>query len=562
MEKCDLYELCSQATNIVSYQVQTKGLEMLLNIPPDLPRFIYADSIRIKQVLVNLLGNAAKFTEKGEIELQIEKIGGDDLQSTICFSVRDTGIGIREDKQQKIFDAFSQEDSSTTKRYGGTGLGLTISNKLLGLMGSKLELKSKIGTGSTFYFQITFRSEPGEAFEWENISNVKDVLVVDDNDNNRHIVSAMLLLKNIRTTEAANGFEALQLLAKDNVYDAIIMDYHMPYMDGLETIRKIRESFLVPGKEQPVILLYSSSDDGKIIRQCEELNVTHRLVKPLKMQDIYNALSRLHLKDRKSAVGITENENQRLTKAFRVLIAEDNTVNMFLARTIVKNIAPNAELIEAANGIEAMEYCRKQLPDIILMDVQMPEMNGYEATKAIRAILGAVHIPIIALTAGNVKGEREKCLGVGMDDFLVKPIVESDIVGIFNKWLDFTENNFNKWHLSDNDIDQHFDVSVLERYLDNNSTMIRETLAMVARELVSSISIIELSAAKQDIAELNSAGHKLYGTATASGLHRLSELANDLQFLDKAQIQGLPKLVDDLSSEINTVIQIINNFDQ
>jgi PAS domain S-box-containing protein len=562
VEKCDLYELCSQATNIVSYQVQTKGLEMLLNIPPDLPRFIYADSIRIKQVLVNLLGNAAKFTEKGEIELQIEKIGGDDLQSTICFSVRDTGIGIRQDKQQKIFDAFSQEDSSTTKRYGGTGLGLTISNKLLGLMGSKLELKSKIGTGSTFYFQITFRSEPGEAFEWENISHVKDVLVVDDNDNNRHIVSAMLLLKNIRTTEAANGFEALQLLAKGNVYDAIIMDYHMPYMDGLETIRKIRESFLVPGKEQPVILLYSSSDDGKIIKQCEELNITHRLVKPLKMQDIYNALSRLHLKDSKSAASITENENQPLTKAFRVLIAEDNTVNMFLAQTIVKNIAPNAQLIEALNGIEAMEYCRKQLPDIILMDVQMPEMNGYEATKAIRAISGAAHIPIIALTAGNVKGEREKCLGVGMDDFLVKPIVESDIVGIFNKWLDFPEDNLNGTPLFNKDIDQHFDISILKRSLGNDSVMIKETLAMVSRELVSSRSTIALAAKRQDIAELNSVGHKLYGTAMASGLPRLSVLANQIQYLDDAGIPGLQQLVDAFSSEIITVMQIIDDFDQ
>jgi len=267
VEKCDLYELSCQATDIITYQVQTKGLEMLLNIPPDLPRFIYADSVRIKQILVNLLGNASKFTEKGEIELKIEKIGNKGEQSTMRFAVRDTGIGIKPEKQQKIFEAFSQEDSSTTKKYGGTGLGLTISNKLLGLMGSKLELKSTPGLGSTFYFDVSFVSEQGEAIEWENLNQVENVLVVDDNENNRDIISAMLSLKNIHTTKASNGFEAIQLMTQEKRYDAVIMDYHMPIMDGLETIRKIRENFFSTGTELPIIFLHISSDKGKIIKK-------------------------------------------------------------------------------------------------------------------------------------------------------------------------------------------------------------------------------------------------------------------------------------------------------
>jgi len=559
IEKCDLYEMSSQATNIISYQVQTKGLEMLLNIPPDLPRFVYADAIRIKQVLVNLLGNAAKFTDSGEIELKIEKTGGNGGQTTIRFSVRDTGIGIRGDKQQKIFEAFSQEDSSTTKKYGGTGLGLTISNKLLALMGSKLELESELGTGSVFSFQITFRSEQGEPFEWENISAVKSVLVVDDNENNRHIISSMLLLKNIRTSEAANGFEALELLAKDNQYDVIIMDYHMPHMDGIETIRKIRESFPVPGSGPPIILLYSSSDDGTISRQCQGLNVVHRLVKPLKMQDIYNALSRLHKKEDKLPAFI-DRPRHFTSKDIRVLIVEDNVFNLLLARTIVNNILPGADVIEAKNGIEALDHCREKLPDIVLMDIQMPLMNGYEATRGIRGLSGAQNIPIIALTAGNVRGEREKCLNVGMDDFLSKPIIERDIIAIFEKWVGLEQfpDGHNGLAM---DYSKHIDFGILKGYADNDSSVMKELASILVGELRASKSAIVLSAGKGDLENLNKAGHKLYGTAISSGLSRLAGLANELELVADLGTAGLPSLLKSIEREIGFVVGIIEDLD-
>jgi PAS domain S-box-containing protein len=435
VEKCDLYELSSEATNIITYQIHTKGLEMLLNIKPDLPRFIYGDSVRIKQVLVNLLGNATKFTEKGEIELKIEKLGSVEDQTKLRFSVRDTGVGIQPDKQHKIFEAFSQEDSSTTKKYGGTGLGLTISNKLLGMMGSKLELRSTPGEGSIFYFDITFRSEQGAALEWANIDAIKNVLVVDDNENNRQIVSAMLSLKNIQTTKASNGLEALQLLAQGNTYDAIIMDYRMPYMDGLETTRKIRENFSKTGVKQSIVLLHSSSEDGKMIRECGELDIAYRLVKPIRMDDLYRVLSRLNQKEIVVEKATTVSDEPSKAASL-VLIAEDNAINMLLARTIVRRNRPFATIVEVVNGAEAVEFCKQQLPDLILMDVQMPEMNGYEASTAIRKISKAQNVPIVALTAANIKGEREKCLEAGMNDFVSKPIIETDIVSVFKKWLD------------------------------------------------------------------------------------------------------------------------------
>ncbi|MDB5124793.1 MAG: hybrid sensor histidine kinase/response regulator [Mucilaginibacter sp.] len=435
VEKCDLYELSSQATDIITYQVQTKGLEMLLNISPELPRFIWADQVRLKQILVNLLGNSSKFTDAGEIELKIEPLSFNGDQTTIRFEVRDTGIGIKPDKLVKIFEAFSQEDSSTTKKYGGTGLGLTISNKLLGFMGSHLQLQSTLGQGSVFFFELTFKAEHGDALPMESLDHIKKVLIVDDNDNNRMILTRMLSLKDIASVEAKDGFEALELLSNGEKYDAVVIDYHMPFMDGLETIKKMRESFgSLPG-DLPVILLYSSSDDGTLIKAYEELKINARLTKPVKIQDIYTVLSRLSQAPRHAeGPGSPEKSEMRMGR-ISVLVAEDNAINMLLARMIVQKIAPNAIFLEAQNGIEAIKHCAQQMPDFILMDVQMPEMNGYEATRKIREMEHTGRVPIIALTASNVKGEKEKCLEAGMDDFVVKPIVEESIALAMDKWL-------------------------------------------------------------------------------------------------------------------------------
>jgi PAS domain S-box-containing protein len=435
VEQVDLLEMSAQTTDLISYQVQDKGLEMLLNLKPDLPRFIWADVVRLKQILVNLLSNAIKFTEQGEIELKIEKLSGSDDQCLIRFSVRDTGIGIKPEKQQKIFEAFSQEDGSTTKKYGGTGLGLTISNKLLGMMNSRLELISAPDSGSTFFFDIHLKSVIGEPIRWESLDHIKNVMIVDDNDNNREIISQMLLLKNINTTPAKNGFEALQLLAEGRRFDVILMDYHMPYMDGLQTIAKIREHFYATKEEQAIILLSSSSDTEFVAKRSEVLQVNRRLLKPVKMQDIYNAISRLYQKAAPGVQPATE-ERTLTNNEYTILIAEDNAINMLLTVTILGRIVPNAKLIQTKNGLEALSYCLQSWPNLILMDVQMPEMNGLEATAKIRSLEAeGSHIPIIALTAANVKDEKDRCLASGMDDFILKPIAEETLVKVIDQWL-------------------------------------------------------------------------------------------------------------------------------
>ena len=240
VDKYNIYDLASQVVNVVLYQAQRKDIELLLNIEQGLPKTIWIDESRIKQVLINLLGNAVKFTEQGEIELKIQKLQSKEHKIKLRFSVRDTGIGIPEDKQQRIFDAFTQEDSSVSKKYGGTGLGLTISNNILKYMGSQLSLTSEMGAGSVFYFDIEIPYELDNLDELEDL-DVGRVLIVDDNENNRMILNHMLSYKNIESEMAANGLEAIQLLMKGEKFDVILMDYHMPVLSGLETIEKIKD---------------------------------------------------------------------------------------------------------------------------------------------------------------------------------------------------------------------------------------------------------------------------------------------------------------------------------
>jgi PAS domain S-box-containing protein len=559
IERCDMYEMCSQATDIITYQIQTKGVEMLLNISTGLPRFIWTDTVRLKQILINMLSNASKFTEHGEIELKVEALTSAGDETTFRFSVRDTGIGINPDKQLKIFDAFSQEDGSTTKKYGGTGLGLTISNKLLGMMGSKLQLKSVPGKGSTFFFDLCLKAEQGDPEQWDNLE-LKKALIVDDNDNNRTILRQMLLLKNIESVEAKNGLEALQQLSAGGRYDVILMDYHMPYMDGLETIRKIRENFFPTAEEQPIMLLSSSSDDERVIETCEEFQVNHRLVKPIKMLDLYETLSRLHKKERPATMVIPTVEPET-TRPITILVAEDNAVNMLLARTILNRAAPNAKLIEAKNGIEALQYCTIQVPDIIFMDVQMPEMNGYEATEKIREIEAMAKVPIIALTAGNVQSEKDRCLAAGMDDFVTKPVVEETIQLMLKKWLNTSDSDeLSVSSSAELESLKHFDLEQIKRYVGDDPAIITELLALTKKELINSLSEIKLHVEQQNLNALNALGHKLYGTAVTAGLPILATSARSLEHITQLNSETTVLLIEQLNAEMDIVLSILDTL--
>ena len=259
--KTDIFEIGYNISDVISFQAFKKNLELLLNISVDIPRFVWVDGVRLRQVLVNLLGNAIKFTQQGEVELKVETIQVfSGSKRKIRFSVRDTGIGIKPDNQKKVFEAFSQEDSSVTRKFGGSGLGLAISKRLINLMGGELLLESTPGKGSTFYFDLTLETQEGEAAAWNHLHKFSNILIVDDNANNRLILKGMLELKGIKCEEAENGVSALQKLDSNHKYDVVLMDYHMPVMDGLSAIEQIRKKYTA--KELPVMLLHSSADDG------------------------------------------------------------------------------------------------------------------------------------------------------------------------------------------------------------------------------------------------------------------------------------------------------------
>lgn len=508
------------------------------------------DGVRLKQVLINLLSNAAKFTEIGEIELKVEVLSnqGQAIDEVICrFSVRDTGIGIKADKQEKIFTAFAQEDGTTTKKYGGTGLGLTISNKLLAMMGGRLQLDSIPGKGSTFYFDLSVKAEQGLPTAWGNTNAIRKLLVVDDNEHNRTILQNMLMLFSIDCDLAGSGASALDLIATKD-YDAVLMDYHMPQMDGLETIGRIRQNR--SSEKLPIILLTSSADDATVTTASGLLGIKHRVIKPVKLNDVALCLSRLF----EDGVPVTEqpipfSAPQPLNQESLILIAEDNPANMFLAKTMVTRVMPHAKIIEAKNGVEAANLYRENDPDLVFMDIQMPEMNGYDASRAIRHLAQGKAVPIIALTAGNVKGEKERCLAAGMSDFIAKPFVEDTIRQVLNKYLNLTVKS-----VSGADMkvlkNQHFDrEKVKEIYMDDE-LFIAEFLTLINQTLTGGLSDLKKSYEKKDLDAIKSIGHKIKGAAASAYLAQVTKIAQELE--DATVFEGgqLPDLINQMENEI------------
>lgn len=557
IRRSDLYEMAEQAVDVISYQAQKKGLEMLFNISNDLPRYIWGDAVRLKQVLINLLANAVKFTDKGEVELTIRSFSSYGDYTTFRFSVRDTGIGIKPEKQSGIFEAFAQEDSSKTKKYGGAGLGLTISNRLLRMMDTKLNLESVPGKGSLFYFDITFQTEKGEQIVPQITRELKKILIVDDNGNNRLILKQMLSLKQILTEEAKNGFEALQLFATGKKYDLVLMDYQMPYMDGLETLKKIRENFDDPSDHIPVILLHSSSDDARLIKASDNLKVKHRLVKPIKMKELYDLLSEWSQTDSPSEASSAQ--EPKPYQFVKVLIVEDNSVNMLLAKTILNRVLPGAVILEAQNGVEALDLCEIRLPDLILMDIQMPEMDGYETTKEIRERYKDIHIPIIALTAGNAEEEKEKCRECGMDDFLAKPFVEDAIIPILKKWL-YASNSSNNKKIGGQIMfssTSHFNLSSIKRLVGEDPAVLNEIMDLALAEIKDSLAGLQDAFAEKNIRNLKTTGHKLYGTALTAGMPELAKLANSFELLNSFDENEVARLLAQTKEESDLLFNLV-----
>jgi signal transduction histidine kinase/CheY-like chemotaxis protein len=410
-----------------------KGIELICDVRPEVPAIVHGDVTRLRQVINNLAGNALKFTEKGEVCVRVECQAETDEGATLHFSVRDTGIGIPAEKQNLIFEAFSQADSSMTRRFGGTGLGLTISSGLVRMMGGKIWVESEPGVGSTFHFTIQVQSAACAprlpSAEIEALSGIP-TLVVDDNATNRRILGETLGRWEMKVALAANGPEALrameQALEARRPFRLLLTDAHMPDMDGFTLAERVKQH---PQLASAMIMMLTSCGKRGDAARCREAGLTAYLTKPLRQAELRQALLKAVGQPPEGAATplITRHLLREETRVsgLKILLAEDNTVNQILARRLIEKRGHTITV--ANNGREALAMIEKQEFDLVLMDVQMAEMDGFEATAALRAREkgSGGHLPVIAMTAHAMKGDEERCLHAGMDGYVAKPIQAS-----------------------------------------------------------------------------------------------------------------------------------------
>jgi signal transduction histidine kinase/DNA-binding response OmpR family regulator len=426
----DLRECVESALDLTAGRAIEKGLDIAYIIDDNVPAGIKSDVTRLRQILINLLSNAIKFTDIGEVVLTVKK---GKTKNEILFTVRDTGIGIAKDHISRLFQSFSQADSSTTRKFGGTGLGLAISKRLAEMMGGEMYVESDgIGKGSKFIFTIQAASAKILEHKTErdikgiqSVLNQKRVLIVDDNATNRRILAVQTEKWGMTPRETEHPKDALGWLQKGEHFDLAILDLQMPEMDGIMLAREIRK--MHPEESLPIILLTSL---GRREIGVDELHFAAYLVKPLKPSALYDALASIFARSLISpkpqpAKGVIDAELGK-RHPLRILLAEDNQVNQKLALRILEQMGYRADI--ASNGLEAIESIERQTYDVILMDVQMPEMDGLEATRQIVARWPQGHPRIIGLTANALEGDREQCLAAGMDDYISKPIHVEELV--------------------------------------------------------------------------------------------------------------------------------------
>jgi len=426
----NLEELSEQVMELMAYRAHEKGLELAFQISPEVPINLMGDPNRLKQVLVNLIGNALKFTEKGEVVLEVKSVERADDKCRILFSVKDTGIGIPKEKLEQIFDPFTQADASTTRKYGGTGLGLTISKKLVERMGGGIEVTSQPGQGTTFYFTLPFEIRKGgsiqEASPIISLKGLK-VLLVDDNATNRLILSHILVSWGAQVTQAESGEAAISELkrstAANQSYQLLLLDCRMPKMDGFQLIEEIKKD---SNFEQMTIMMLTSDARYGDIARAQKLGVSRYLTKPVKKMELFNTLTSTlakHGEKIQEPASVETVQVNDFVRPIRILLAEDVSDNRLLVQAYLKDTP--WKLDWACDGEKAVRKFKSDSYDLVLMDIQMPVMDGYRATEMIRIWekeQGRSPVPIVALTARALKEEVGKSANSGFTAYITKPI--------------------------------------------------------------------------------------------------------------------------------------------
>ncbi|HKI43735.1 MAG TPA: response regulator [Balneolales bacterium] len=553
----NLRDLVGSTMKTLAWRAYDKGLELAVDIDEKVPECVIGDPVRLNQILINLAGNAVKFTEVGEVIVRVDTSEMDepiqeDPNVRLHFTVRDTGIGISEDQQKRIFRAFEQADMSTTRKYGGTGLGLVISSRLVQLMGGEIWMESEAGTGSTFHFTISFGIDTEESSQpvlhLPPSHEGLNVLVVDDNATNLRILERALKNWGMEPILAIDGFDAIRQIEETreirNVpFPLILLDYHMPGMDGLEVAEKIRDWW---GSDKVAILLLSSVIPQGLSKKLKDLDVSTNLMKPIIQSDLYEKVMQVlgRKPDGKEKIRVEEDGVMLggLTSTLRILLAEDNKVNQtFTVRTLEKH-GHSVDVVE--NGKEALESYQSGKYDLILMDVEMPDMNGYEATRRIRKIEKGKdqHVPIIALTARAIKGDREKCFEAGMDDYLPKPIRTRDLYESISRIFTGPSTNsegekVEQPGLNDGRSDQQeipFDRDALMGLVDGEWTMLEEMLKVFLEQAPGYINDIRNAVDSGDSDLVRQKSHALKGVLATLQATPSFEIAMRLEEMGEA----------------------------
>lgn len=531
-----------------------KGLELACHIPPEVPDHLMGDPTRLRQIIVNLVGNAIKFTENGEVVVDVTLVGQGDRGARLQFEVRDTGIGIPEAQQERIFEAFAQADTSTTRQYGGTGLGLAIAAQLAEKMGGRMQLDSKPGVGSVFTFAADFGLAPEEGKARtvrEAELHGRRVLVVDDNATNRQILEEIVVNWGMIPIVATDGMAALNALeqASGALPDLALLDVMMPRMSGFELAACLR---LRPGLKDTRIVMMSSAGRPSDEALLQKLDVSRLLVKPVKQSDLLNAIT--------NALGVSMREDEgdgpagaarhRTGPGLTVLLAEDGAVNRQVAVDLLTK--RGHRVVAVGNGQEAVEAVERGGYDLVLMDVHMPVMDGLAATAAIRALIRpeSARVPIVALTASATAADRERCLAAGMDGYVTKPFRATELFRVVEQY-DLKRIPEPKEPAAAHPVGlAAADASVLDweralRNLDRNEALLRELAAMFLVEYPKLVAAIDAAYANGDAAELRRAAHTLKGSAdvigangVATAAQRVADLGREGNLASLREVRG------------------------
>ncbi len=567
----DLRSTVEGVATTMAQRAQAKGLEMACLIYHDVYSNLRGDPGRLRQVLVNLVGNAIKFTQKGEVLIRVLREKEDEKQVTLRFSVTDTGIGIPKERQASVFERFVQADSSTTRKYGGTGLGLTISKQLVEMMHGQIGLESEPGKGSTFWFTAVLEKNLAEQEAPEakpvDIQGLH-VLGIDDNSTNRMILTRMLENFGCRIDTVPGGREGVEALlqaADHDPYNLVLLDMQMPEMDGEQTLQLIKTNPRI--RQVPVIILTSMGHRGDANR-LEQMGCAGYLLKPVKQSQLNEAILAVLSRTKENARKqhpvpiITRHTLKEMTHhGVRLLLVEDNATNQKLAVTLLQKQGLSVDV--ADNGLLALEAVQTKKYNLVLMDVQMPEMDGLEATRRIREFEGSSrHTPIIAMTAHAMKGDRERCLAAGMDDYVTKPLEPKQVLATIELWLSgdqslqvemegpAVEKAAPAVPLIDLD-------KALPRFGDDKEFFL-EMLAEFIQTIPERTQALRQAAAEANCEEVSRQAHTLKGAASNFNAEPLTTLAKELELgARNGSLDNAGERIDQIAAQVEQLIAFL-----